>query len=249
MTLPPPSEHFQGKSVTEHLKEARTHGNHLSSEMHGTEMSGFSSALCDAAKETAVLLLLLFLLLKELLPQFPFFSAAILFSSSWVIWKAGRSALLGWSRMNRLHRLIEEERWEIEHHRHQERKELTEMYRAKGFEGKLLEEVIDVLMADDNRLLQIMLEEELGLSLEKIDHPLKQAWGALLGAAVASILCLMSFWIHPLFGLPVATFVILLFATIISIRIENNKILNLLIWTLAVAATAAASLHLLLPLS
>ncbi len=36
---------------------------------------------------------------------------------------------------------IEEERWEIQHHRAQERLELTEMYAAKGLSGKLLEEV------------------------------------------------------------------------------------------------------------
>ena len=56
------------------------------------------------------------------------------------------------------------------------------------FSGKLLDEVIDVLMADDNRLLQVMLEEELGLSLETYEHPLKQAAGAFFGVIGAATL-------------------------------------------------------------
>jgi hypothetical protein len=113
----------------------------------------------------------------------PLFLMLSLFSFGWAVWKTGRSALLGWGRMERLHRLIEEERWEIQHHRAQERRELGEMYRAKGFDGKLLEEVLDVLMSDDNRLLKVMLEEELGLTLEAYEHPLRQAIGALFASS------------------------------------------------------------------
>ena len=58
-----------------------------------------------------------------------------------------------------------EERFEIAHHRGQEKEELTELYALKGFKGELLDQVINVLMADDNRLLSVMLEEELGLEL------------------------------------------------------------------------------------
>ena len=78
-------------------------------------------------------------------------------------------------------RLLEEEKWEIEHNRNQEKVELKVLYRAKGFEGKLLDDVVDVLMADDKRALHIMLKEELGMTLEAYEHPLKQSLGALLG--------------------------------------------------------------------
>ena len=94
-----------------------------------------------------------------------------LFSIGWLFWKLGRSSLLGWARLERLHRLIQQEQWEIEHHRAQEKEELTAMYHQKGLTGKLLEQVIEVLMADDNRLLRVMLEEELGLTLETYEHP------------------------------------------------------------------------------
>ncbi len=90
----------------------------------------------------------------------------------------GRSAWLGWSRLERLHRILAQEKWEIEHNREQEREELGVLYAAKGFEGKLLEDVLDVLMADGDRLLKVMVEEELGLTLESQVHPLKQGLGA-----------------------------------------------------------------------
>ena len=97
--------------------------------------------------------------------------------------------MLGWSRLERLHRVIEEERWEIEHHRPQEREELRALYAAKGLRENSSMRSIEVLMADDNRLFQVMLEEELGLTLEAYEHPLKQAFGAFFGAH-CSALCL-----------------------------------------------------------
>ena len=164
MTHQSPPLHFKGREVAEHLKEARKKGAFAASEIHGTELPGHLSAGTDSAKETALVLLLFWLLLQPFdLAPLPLLG---LFAVGWLIWKTGRSALLGWARLERLHRVIEEERYEIEHHRDQERQELKELYYAKGFEGKMLDDVIEVLMADDNRLLQVMLEEELGLSLE-----------------------------------------------------------------------------------
>jgi len=245
VSLPPPSDHFRGKAVVEHLKEARTKGMHASHEVHGTEMPGHYAAGADAAKETAVYLLILWVL--SLFVSFPgslwIFLAT--FSFGLAIWKTGRSALLGWSRMERLHRLIEEERWEIEHHRAQERKELAEMYRAKGFEGKLLEEVLDVLMSDDNRLLKVMLEEELGLTLEAYEHPLKQSLGALCAVAFSTLLCLFGLWAYPDFGLPICAAVAIACATILSAKIENNRVFSVLLWHLAIASLVAGAVYFL----
>jgi vacuolar iron transporter family protein len=241
----PPSEHFQGKSVAEHLKEARTKGAMASAEIHGTEMSGPIAAFADSSKEIAIALLVLWVILSPFFLMKENFAILVLFASGWTLWKCARSALLGWSRIERLHRLIEEERWEIEHHRAQERSELTEMYRAKGLSGKLLEEVIDVLMADDHRLLQIMLEEELGLTLEAYEHPLKQALGAFCGAASAALLCLFGFWLFPSFGLPLAAALILICSAILSAKIERNKAVNQMVWNLATGYTIAGCAYFL----
>ena len=244
MEPPPHSDHFQGKSVVDHLKQARTKGMHASHEVHGTEMPGHLSAGADASKETAIALRMLWVLSFFFSFQdrqlFFFF---LFFSIGFAIWKTGRSALLGWSRMERLHRLIEEERWEIEHHRQQERSELAEMYRAKGFEGKLLEEVLDVLMSDDNRLLKVMLEEELGLTLEAYEHPLKQGIGALYAVAMTSCLCLFGLWASPLFGLPLCAALCIAIATIISAKIEKNRIYPSLLWNLAMGALVGSAVY------
>ena len=229
------TDHFQGKAIPDHLKEARAKGSTASSEIHGTELSGSIAAGSDAAKETAIALLLFSLLINS-------WGALILFACGFFVWKVGRSALLGWARLERLHRLIEEERWEIEHHRHQEREELAELYNLKGFQGKLLEEVLDVLMADDDRLLKVMLEEELGLSLHTHEHPLKQACGAGIGVLAAAALMLLGFHFHLE---PLAAFVALVAASIVAARGARNRAVPAVIWNLSVAALSYGVIYFL----
>jgi hypothetical protein len=237
MALPPPSEHFQGKSVAEHLIEARSKGAFASSEIHGTEMPGYLGAATDGANETCISLLLIWIALSSFaLSTNQTLLVFVFFSCGFLLWKVGRSALLGWARLERLHRLTEEERWEIEHHRAQEKEELTELYRAKGFEGKLLEEAIDVLMADDNRLLRVMLEEELGLTLESYEHPLKQSAGAFVGVFLAAALLIASYWMSPVYGIAIGAFCIMSLSSIISAKRQRNHALPAMIWHLAVGA-------------
>ena len=225
--------HFKGKTALEHVIERRAKGVLATAESHGTEMPGHISAGADAAKETAVALLFIWLL-------WPSWIMA-LFALAWTIWRTGRSGWLAYSRLERLHRVIEEERWEIEHHRPQEREELAELYQAKGFEGQLLEEVLDVLMADQDRLLRVMLEEELGLSLEVYEHPLKQAFGALLGCLVAVGLCFAGFFLFPLAGLPIASFIMVAGAGATAAIYEGNKLIPAIVWNLAIAFLAASA--------
>jgi hypothetical protein len=224
--------HFKGKPPLEHVIEARRKGKMASAEIHGTELPGHISAAADAAKETSLLILIFWVL--EVSHSF-----MLIFLASWLIWKVGRSAILGWSRLERLHRVIDEERWEIEHHRPQEKEELKALYAAKGFSGKLLDEVIEVLMADDNRLLQVMLEEELGLSLESYEHPLKQASGALLGVVGAALILSVGLFLLPIWGLPLMAAVVIVLSAGTTAQLEKNRVLPSLIWNLAIAALAA----------
>ena len=154
-----------------------------------------------------------------------------------------RSAILGWARLERLHRLIEEERWEIEHHRPQEKEELRALYAAKGFSGKLLDEAVEVLMADDNRLLQVMLQEELGLSLESYEHPLKQAAGAFAGALGAALLMAAGLFLLPFWGAVAAAALIIAIASGAVARLEKNAPLPAIVWNLAVAALASGAAY------
>ncbi len=239
----PASEHFKGKSIPEHIKEARTKGAQASAEIHGTEISGHDAAFADSVRDTALVLALSSELAFTFLPKDQAGLLVLLLLAGWTLWKACRSALLGWARLERLHRLIEEERWEIQHHRPQEREELMELYEAKGFEGELLTEVLDVLMADENRLLQVMLIEELGLSLESYEHPLKQAFGAFLGAASVLTLGALAFFFLPVNYLYYVAGALFLGAGLRTAKIENIKLLPSLIWNLAVFTLTLGFVH------
>lgn len=243
--MPDSGDHFQGKSVLEHLKDARERGSIASAEVHGVEMSGSMAAFCDASKESAFLLLIFWLLFKDVLPFASLTRYATLLSLAWMIWKTARSCLLGWSRMAKLHRLIEEERWEIQHHRAQEKEELREMYQVKGLSGKLLEETVEALMADDNRLLRLMLEEELGLTLEAYEHPLKQAFGAFCGVLVVALLCVSGLTLFPFLGLPIMVALSLILSCIASAKLERNRAWRFIVWHLATAVLIVGSLHFL----
>lgn len=232
--------HFKGKEAIEHVIEARIKGKAASAEIHGAELAGHYSAAADAAKETALILLVVWTLFSEFqIPTLYLRAISLSFIVGWLFWKVGRSAILGYSRLERLHRLIEEERWEIEHHRPQEREELKALYAAKGFKGKLLEESIDILMADDNRLLQVMLEEELGLSLESYEHPLKQALGACAGVLIASVGLAFASFLLPWWGTALVAALIVGSSAGIVAHLERNKPLPAIVWNVANAALAS----------
>jgi len=189
---------------------------------------------CDAAREAALYLSALFLgchifSLDAKTTLFLLVSFSILL----IIWKTARSALFGWARLERVHRLILQEKWEIEHHRTQEKEELMELYKAKGFKDHQLEEIIEVLMADDNRLLQIMLEEELGLSLGSFEHPLRQCLGALVGSFGACALFTMFSFYLPLFFPFALALALTGFSAFMSAKTLSNDKIKHMTWTLA----------------
>jgi hypothetical protein len=237
----PLPDHFKGKEALEHVIEAREAGIRTGAEIHGTEISGPLSAFADALRETAIFLTFVLILLHFLQVEPTLYLIGSL-SFGWLFWKAGRSAWLGWARLERLHRIVQEERWEIEHHRGQERDELKELYRARGFEGKLLDDVIDVLMSDGDRLLRVMVEEELGLTLENQEHPLKQAIGAAIGAFLSALLMILSLWLLPTPAWIFTAFLILAFSGYLFAHYSGNNRIPAIMWHLGIGALAAGSL-------
>lgn len=172
--------HFEGKDALDHLVEARRKGASFEQEIHGSELTGYLASFVQSTKEATVLFLLFLPLSSYIsLEKLPFFFATFLGFS---LWRSIYSALQGFSKLERLHRIVEEEKWEIEHHRDQEKEELYELYEAKGFSGKMLDQIITTLMSDDHRLLEVMLKEEIGLKIGSYEHPLKASIGAFIGA-------------------------------------------------------------------
>lgn len=246
--IPP---HFSGKEAIEHVAEKQAHGILSSGEIHGTEIPGHLYAATDSARDMAIILLMVWIILHQTnLSELAIIQTLGVFAIGWAFWKAGRSAWMAWFRLERMHRIVQQERWEIQHHRPQEREELYELYRAKGFNGKLLDDVVNVLMADEDRLLRVMVEEELRLTIGTQDHPLKQAAGSMIGSLVSAFICLMSLIILSKYGMPHAglwcgSLLIISMATGFAAYREGNRLIPSLVWILGIASLAIGAIYFL----
>jgi vacuolar iron transporter family protein len=76
---------------------------------------------------------------------------------------------------------IATERLEIQNEPDEERAELRDIYRRKGFRGGLLDRVVDHLTEDEDRWLHAMVTDELGVVDQSERHPIIQ--GLLVGAS------------------------------------------------------------------
>lgn len=231
--------HFKGKNPMQHIAEVQAEGIMASSEIHGAETPGSIFAACDSAKEVALVSLLL---ATELLifgvGELSVLVYILILTLGMSFWKIGRSAHLAWSRLERLHRVAREEKHEIETNRGEEREELKALYEAKGLRGKLLEDVIDVLMADGDRLLRVMLEEEMGFRLEENEHPLVQAAGAGIGACIGGLIPAICFYFFGGMGLVMGALFAIAIASFISAEFQRNRTIPAVVWSVAVALFA-----------
>jgi VIT1/CCC1 family predicted Fe2+/Mn2+ transporter len=86
---------------------------------------------------------------------------------------------------------IKRELYEIENMPDEERKEIEDIYRAKGFAGEELKRVVDKITSDRDVWLKTMLTEELNLNLDIAGSPLKSAltmFGAFLLGGILPII-------------------------------------------------------------
>ena len=78
------------------------------------------------------------------------------------------------------------EYWEVEHLPEKEREEIREIYQDKGFEGELLDQVVDKITEDKDRWVDVMMKEELEMA-EESKSPL------LIGLATLTSFILVGF--------------------------------------------------------
>jgi VIT1/CCC1 family predicted Fe2+/Mn2+ transporter len=86
------------------------------------------------------------------------------------------------------HRNIEY--WEVENIPEKERQEIVEIYHAKGFEGELLEKVVDVIVSDKDRWVDEMMKDELNL-IEDTKSPFKIGLATLISFVLVGFIPLM----------------------------------------------------------
>ncbi len=89
---------------------------------------------------------------------------------------------------------IDREIWEIDNKPEDERQEIEEIYKAKGFSGKDLEMIVNKITSDKKVWLDTMLNEELNLNLEIAGHPLKSALRMFGSFLVGGILPIIPFF-------------------------------------------------------
>jgi len=72
-------------------------------------------------------------------------------------------------------REMDRESFEVDSFPEVERQEVREIYESKGFKGEILEKIISHVTSDRKRWVDIMMSEELGLSLDPSTSPIKSA--------------------------------------------------------------------------
>jgi VIT1/CCC1 family predicted Fe2+/Mn2+ transporter len=90
---------------------------------------------------------------------------------------------------------IKREEYEIENKPEDERKEIEQIYKAKGFEGDELKLVVDRITSDKKIWLKTMLTEELGLNLEIIGNPIKGAIVMFVSFLIGGVLPILPYFI------------------------------------------------------
>lgn len=108
---------------------------------------------------------------------------------------------------------LRRERREITEMPQEEREEIRQIYRRKGFEGKELEMVVDRITEDKERWLRIMMHEELGLTQTAFVPPLQAGLGVGVSYMVGVLVPLAPYFFlqrpWALFASMLATFLVL----------------------------------------
>lgn len=139
------------------------------------------------------------------------------------------------------------EYWEVDHLPQKEREEIREIYQAKGFEGELLEKVVDTITADKDRWVDVMMKEELEMSKES-KSPVAMGgvtFGSFLLWGLVPLLIYVLDYFYPqdwpLFSIAsVLTAIVFVIIGGLKAVVNQTKMLRSVLETLFLGAAAAA---------
>lgn len=123
----------------------------------------------------------------------------------------------------------EQEIAEIESNPEGEREEIRQIYAAKGFSGEQLEDVVSVITSDRDRWVDIMLQEEHGLQLQK-HNALNAGFVTFVSFAIVGALPLIPFlanwWVNGLIAKPFAWSVGITLVAFFSVGALKGQFVN-----------------------
>jgi|SRR5271165_6760090 len=141
-----------------------------------------------------------------------------------------------------VHSEVDKERYELEHNAADEQLELAAMYKARGVDAELADEVARQLSVHPEQALGIHVREELGVDYKELPSPLTAAGASLVTFAIGALIPLLPYLLGYS-SLPVA----LLLAAVASFvgggvvaRITARPFLRGALRQLALAALAVA---------
>lgn len=91
------------------------------------------------------------------------------------------------------------ERREIREYPQGEREEVRQIYALKGFEGQLLEDIVEVITADEERWIDTMIQEEHGMALQQ-HNAIKAGIATFVAFLLIGLIPLLTYlanWIVP----------------------------------------------------
>jgi VIT1/CCC1 family predicted Fe2+/Mn2+ transporter len=202
-----------------HLAAARKRGRRLMAE-GGAGLSYEWLHASSAARDGVILILSLFMVLQGAAERG---HAAILIAAAVVLalYTGVANMLAVTAQLRAWEAELRRERDEIRHQPEQEREEVRALYEAKGFSGPMLEQIVDTLCADEERLLKVMLEEELGIFVEQSPHPVWIGLVTAVAAMIGGLIVAATAALAPLWATAVAVA-----AVLFAVCVFQNRGLN-----------------------
>jgi VIT1/CCC1 family predicted Fe2+/Mn2+ transporter len=93
-----------------------------------------------------------------------------------------------------------QEEWEIDNLEEQERDEIRDIYREKGFKDKLLEDVVQIITSRRKVWVDTMMKEELGL-IEDEKNPIHGSVSTFVGFNLVGLIPLIPFMVFMIMGI------------------------------------------------